>query len=52
VQSLITLTEADARFDLSEFLGSLAKNESWWPMLFFLAMAALLYAVGTRSKNA
>ena len=52
VQSLITLTEADARFDLSEFLGSLAKNESWWPMLFFLAIAALLYAVGTRSKNA
>src|SRR6266851_1978776 len=52
VQSLITLTEADARFDLSQFLGSLAKNESWWPMLFFLAMAALLYAVGMRSKNA
>ena len=51
VQSVITLTEADARFDLSEFLGSLGKNEGWWPMLFFLAMAALLYAVGTRSKD-
>jgi putative OPT family oligopeptide transporter len=51
VQSVITLTEADAKFDLSELLGSLAKNESWWPMLLFLALAALLYAVATRSEK-
>lgn len=52
VQSVITLTEADAKFDLSEWLGSLAKNESWWPMVLFLALAALLYAVATRSEKA
>jgi hypothetical protein len=52
VQSVITLTEADAKFDLSELLGSLAKNESWWPMVLFLSLAAVLYAVGTRSEKA
>jgi hypothetical protein len=51
VQSLITLTGEDSKFDLSEILGSLAKNDSWWPMLFFLAIAALLYGVGTRSSK-
>jgi uncharacterized oligopeptide transporter (OPT) family protein len=49
VQSLITLSEADAKFDLSEAFGSLAKNEGWWPMLLFLGLAAGLYAVGARS---
>jgi putative OPT family oligopeptide transporter len=51
VQSLITLSEADAKFDLSELLGSLGKNGSWWPMLLFLSLAAVLYAVGVRADK-
>ncbi len=51
VQSLITLSEADARFDLSESLGALAKNESWWPMLLLLGLAAVLYAVAVRPQK-
>lgn len=52
VQSLITLAEADAKFDLSELVGPLAKNENWWPMVFLLALAAVLYRVGARSDSA
>ena len=48
VQSFLTLAEADARFDLSEYLGALAKNESWWPMSFLLGLAATLYIVAVR----
>jgi uncharacterized oligopeptide transporter (OPT) family protein len=51
VQSLITLGEADAKFDLSERLGSIAKSETWWPMLLFLVLAGVLYAVGARSAQ-
>ncbi len=48
VQSFITLSAADARFDLSDYLGALAKNESWWPMLLLLGLAAGLYTVAVR----
>jgi len=50
VQSFITLSAADARFDLSEHLGALARNETWWPMLLLLALAAVLYAVAVRRR--
>lgn len=50
VQSLITLREVDKKFDLSEHLGWLSKNPSWWPMIWCLAMALLLYRVGVGGR--
>jgi putative OPT family oligopeptide transporter len=51
VQSVIAFYEKDAVFDFSGPLGALASNETWWPMLPFLAMAAALYFVGVRREQ-
>jgi putative OPT family oligopeptide transporter len=51
VQSIILLNDAEAKFDLSGLVGSLARNHTWWPMVWFLAMAAALYFVGARREN-
>jgi putative OPT family oligopeptide transporter len=51
LQSIITLAEVDTRFDMSELLGTLAKNDNWWPMLWFLVMASVLYTVGVRAES-
>lgn len=48
VQSLVALRESEGLFDLSGKLGSLAHNETWWPMVPFLGLATLLYFVGRR----
>ncbi len=51
VQSVIAFYEKENTLDLSRFVGSLAQNESWWPLTPFLAMAAALYLVGARSEK-
>jgi putative OPT family oligopeptide transporter len=51
VQAGIAYAEKDAVFDLSGILGDLARNDSWWPMLPFLAMAVALWWVGSRSEK-
>jgi hypothetical protein len=48
IQSVIALRDAETLFDMSGKVGALAHNESWWPMAPFVALAALLYVVGTR----
>jgi putative OPT family oligopeptide transporter len=50
VQAIIAYKEWDPIFDLSAIVGSLAKNDSWWPMMWFLAMAASLYWIGSRAQ--
>jgi len=38
--------------DFSSFLpASLQSNHSWWPMMFFVAMAAALYWVATKDRK-
>lgn len=51
VQSIIAFYEKESAFDLSSAFGALAHNESWWPMMPFLAMAAGLYWVGVRRNG-
>ncbi len=51
-QSVIAYGEKEESFDLHHLLGSLAENESWWPLLPFLAMAIGLYVVGSRREQA
>ncbi len=51
IQSIVTFYEKDDVFDFSGLLGPLARNESFWPMVPFLAMAAILYWVGTRKEK-
>lgn len=50
VQSIIAFYEADRKFDLSNTLGGLAHNESYWPMIPFLGMAAFLYYVAVQKE--
>ena len=50
--SAIRIAGKEEAFNLSGVLGALADNHSWWPMGLFLAMAALLYVVGTRKSAA
>ncbi|HZN95549.1 MAG TPA: OPT/YSL family transporter, partial [Myxococcales bacterium] len=52
VQSIIAFNEKEKSFDVSSYLGTLAHNESWWPMLPFLLMAGAVYYVGTRKERA
>ncbi|MDX2055815.1 MAG: oligopeptide transporter, OPT family [Polyangiaceae bacterium] len=47
-QSVVAFYELDGKLDLSGVLGSLSSNASWWPMAWFLVMAALLYRSGTK----
>ncbi|HZL99529.1 MAG TPA: oligopeptide transporter, OPT family, partial [Planctomycetota bacterium] len=47
VQSIIAVQEAEGAFDLSGSMGKLAQNHGWWPLTPFLAMAVLLYVVGS-----
>jgi putative OPT family oligopeptide transporter len=51
VQSIIAFYEKEAAFDISSWLGSLAQNHSWWPLVPFLAMAAGLYVVGAKREK-
>ena len=37
---------------LLSFFASITGNGTWWPMIPFLAMAAVLYFVGVRSRSA
>ncbi|MBI4663234.1 MAG: OPT/YSL family transporter [Verrucomicrobia bacterium] len=50
LQSIIAFYEKESVFDWSGSLPGLAKNETWWPMLLFLAMALLLYRIGRRGQ--
>ncbi|MEZ4401229.1 MAG: oligopeptide transporter, OPT family [Kofleriaceae bacterium] len=46
LQALLVAGGLDKPLDWSEFLpASLATNHSWWPMMFFVAMAGALYYV-------
>ncbi len=49
-QSGVAFYELDAKLDLSAVLGSLANNTSWWPMSWFIAMAALLYFTAAKQR--
>jgi len=52
IQAALTPAGWDKPFDLSRFLPDfLLTNESWWPMIPFLAMAAGLYWVGVKAKT-
>jgi uncharacterized oligopeptide transporter (OPT) family protein len=51
VQSVIAFYEKEAALDVSGALGGLAANETWWPMLPFLLMAAGLYYIGTKREQ-
>ena len=64
LQSGIVFAEFDARFDLAAKLGAhsgesgllgglagLIANDTWWPMMPFLAMAATVWWVGTRDAK-
>jgi hypothetical protein len=51
LQAGLLASDKGELLDLSRFLpDSLLTNESWWPMLPFLAMAAGLFWVGANSK--
>ena len=51
VQSVILTGGWDRMFDLSDDLpASIVLNESWWPMVPFLGMAAMLYWVAMKKK--
>ncbi len=50
IQSVIALREAETLFDLSGKIGPLAHNENWWPMAVFVALAALLYWIGSQKE--
>jgi len=50
IQSGLLMFEKDKAFDFSEKLGALAANDGWWPMGWFVAMAASLWYVGSRKK--
>jgi hypothetical protein len=51
VQSAIMMVEKDKTFDLSEHMGELATNTTWWPMGMYLAMAAALVWIGSRRSS-
>ncbi len=51
LQALVSVAEADQKFDLSRYF-PLAHNENVWPFLPFLGMAAALYFVGARKEKA
>lgn len=47
IQSALLVGEVDGSFDFSHLLpASLAGNHTWWPMMFFLVMAGILYWTG------
>ncbi len=50
IQSGLLMLEKDKLFDFSESLGALSSNDSWWPMSWFMLMAASLWYVGSRKK--
>jgi hypothetical protein len=50
IQSGLMMFEKDKTFDLSEKMGALATNSSWWPMGMFLLMALSLVYVGAKRK--
>jgi putative OPT family oligopeptide transporter len=50
-QAIIASVGKEDTFDLSKYLGSLAHNEGWWPMTWFLVMAIALYVIGTRKEK-
>jgi hypothetical protein len=51
VQAALMTTGVDRSLDLSPHLpDALLTNITWWPMLPFVAMAVVLYRVGSRSK--
>ena len=52
VQSILIGTKIDGKFDWSGMIPSLSSNQTWWPMMFFTAMAAYLYWTGIQRKKA
>ena len=48
LQAVLTFRGADDAFDLGASLGPLARNGSWWPMVPFLLLAAVLYRVAVK----
>jgi putative OPT family oligopeptide transporter len=52
VQSAIMMVEKDKTFDLSEHMGELAANTTWWPMGMYLLMAFALVWIGSRRSAA
>jgi len=48
IQSIIAFNEQEKALNMSGYIGKLAHNESWWPLVPFLGMAVLLYIVGTK----
>jgi hypothetical protein len=62
IQSVITFYEKDSMFDLGSRIASLdpigrldfgawMHNQSWWPLVPFLVMAAGLYWVGVKREQ-
>jgi hypothetical protein len=54
VQSVIAFREGEAFFDLSAFTGGFVPEHmlhTWWPMIPFLLMAAILYVVGSKRSE-
>jgi hypothetical protein len=51
LQSIIAVNEAEDRFNISTWIGSLSHNETWWPMLMFVFMAGALYWIGARPEK-
>jgi putative OPT family oligopeptide transporter len=49
--SVIAFTESGEDLSLSDRIGGLAHNETWWPLLPFLLMAALLAWVGIQGER-
>jgi hypothetical protein len=52
LQSIVALREAETALNFSRAFGPLAHNETWWPLLPFLALATLLYFVGRKPRGA
>jgi hypothetical protein len=51
VQSVIAFNEWEGSLDLSKRVPELLHNETWWPMIPFLGMAAFLYYTGTKKTE-
>jgi putative OPT family oligopeptide transporter len=53
IQAGLLTGEVDKGFDWSHVLpSSLAANQTWWPMMFFVLMAAALYYIGVKTGAA
>lgn len=53
LQALLIQVKVDRAFDWNDMLPtSLATNQTWWPMLFFLGMAGFLYWTGVQRGKA